>query len=121
MLPQRVEGVAHKKLREAAALLVQGGRDEQKEEEALAAFGLKLEGETDDEGMKVWPENWKPLKAFDRMMTQWRVSAMGSPTGLCYDALPLMLEVCEIERAEWPEVVDCVQIMERHALGLLNK
>lgn len=121
MLPQRVESVANKKLKEAAARLIQGGEDEQKQTDALAAFGLKLEGEIEEVGIKVWPDNWTPLKVFDRMMTQWRVSAMGARTGLCYDSLPLMLEVCDVERSDWPEVVDCVQIMELHALGMWNK
>lgn len=101
--------------------LLQGGRDVRKEQEALAAFGLQVDEPEQDESLRVWPDNWKPLQVFCRLMTQWRMGLNGMRTGLCYDALPLMLEVCDVPRTDWPDVVDCVQIMERRALVLLNK
>mgnify|MGYP000868665744 FL=1 len=69
----------------------------------------------------MWPENWQALHVFRRMLTQWQVGGMGGYVGLRYEALPVVMRVCDVKRSEWPEVVDCVQIMERKALQLMNK
>ena len=69
----------------------------------------------------IWPDNWAPLNVFRRMLTQWNVAGMGGYVGLKYECLEVILRVSMVPRSEWADVVDCVQVMERKALSLLNK
>ena len=69
----------------------------------------------------IWPDNWAPLNVFRRLMTQWQPAGMGGFVGLRYESLAIILRVSAVPRSDWPDVVDCVQVMERRALELLNK
>lgn len=100
---------------------MQGWNDGTNQTDALAAFGVEVQEPLADQSHEVWPENWAPVQVFRRMCTQWAVGGMGGYVGLRYESLAIILRVSLVPRADWPEVVDCVQIMERHALQLLNK
>lgn len=66
------------------------------------------------------PENRLPFEVFCAMDTQWRVGA-GGASGLDYGALPTVLRLLGIKRAEWSEVWDAVRVMERAALEEMHK
>lgn len=108
---------------EAAARLVGGWDDGSTTRKALAALGVQIEADAVPVGeslLDIWPDNDKPVKVFRRMLTQWAVS-MGGVVGLRYESLPIILEVCEVTQSERGEVIDCLQVMERHAVTLMNK
>jgi hypothetical protein len=69
----------------------------------------------------IWPDNWLPMQVFRRMLTQWNVGGLGGVVGLRYEALPVVLQACAVPRRDWGEVVDCLQVMERRALAMLNE
>lgn len=46
---------------------------------------------------------------------------MSGPVGLRYEALPLALEVEGVARADWPEVLSGVQVLEAETLRLLRE
>lgn len=85
------------------------------EDEALAAFGLEREAEPADAHYDVWPENWPAVQVFAGLMTQWNVS-MAGPTGLRYEAIPVVLRMRGVPRGEWSEVFYGLQVMEAEAL-----
>lgn len=64
----------------------------------------------------VWPDNVNTVNAFVAMATQWRVGFHG-PYGLDYSALPQVLRLVRIPRAEWSEVFDGLRVMEDAALA----
>ncbi len=83
---------------------------------------LQDEAEVLDDGrLALWPDNVQAVHVFRRMLTQWNVAGFGGFVGLRYESMRIVLDVCGVEREQWPEVVDCVQLMERHALSLLNE
>jgi hypothetical protein len=47
--------------------------------------------------------------------SQWRFGFNG-PTGLDYAALPAVFACRRIPRKQWPDLFDCIAIMERSAL-----
>lgn len=49
--------------------------------------------------------------------TQWNAS-FGGLLGLRYEALPLLLELQGIPRAEWPTTLADLQVIEQEALRL---
>jgi len=85
----------------------------------LAAFGLQPEQPLQVQQLGLWPENWQAFQVFRRMLTQLNVGAMGGVIGLRYEALPMVMRVCQVPRADLTEVMDCVQLMERHMVQLL--
>ncbi len=68
----------------------------------------------------MWPENVAPFAVFRAMSTQWSVG-MNGPIGLRMEALAFVLEMQEVPRADWPEVTQAVQVMERETLRLWRK
>lgn len=68
----------------------------------------------------MWPENVAPFTVFRAMATQWSVG-MNGPIGLRMEALAFVLEVQEVPRADWPEVAEAVQVLERETLRLWRK
>lgn len=50
------------------------------------------------------------------MGTQWNVG-MAGPIGMRYEALPVVLDMTEVARDEWPQVFECLRIMESEALA----
>ncbi len=86
----------------------------------MAAFGLKPEALVAPVALAVWAENWLAFQVLRRMLTQLNMAPMGGVIGLRYEALPVVLRACQIPRADLPEVMDCLQLMERHMVKLLN-
>jgi hypothetical protein len=87
----------------------------------LAAFGLEPDAPPVPESLGIWPDNWAAFSVFRRMLTQVQTGSMGGVTGLRYEALPFVMRICQVPRADQPDVMDCVQIMERHMLKLLRE
>ena len=71
--------------------------------------------------LPIWSENWGAFQVFRRMLTQLHMAPMGGVVGLRYEALPIILRACQIKRDDLPEVMDCLQYMERHMVKLLNQ
>lgn len=74
----------------------------------------------DDTAVEVWPENLPAVNTFIAMSTQWRVGAMGA-TGLDYCALPAVLRLIGVPRADWPDAMDGLRIMEAEALKIMGE
>lgn len=68
----------------------------------------------------LWPDNVLAVNAFAALSTQWRMS-MSGPTGLDYNAIPNVLRLTGIPRAEWPEVFDGIRICEGAALKKMRE
>ncbi|SEO64328.1 DUF1799 domain-containing protein [Nitrosovibrio sp. Nv6] len=109
-----------KKLIEAARWLVRGPDSQVPNSDALAALGLRWEGEVPDNDCAVWPDNWAAVMVFKHMMTQWIMSFSG-PVGLRYEALPVVLRLLEVPRGEWPEIFPDLRVMERAALDCMHE
>ena len=101
--------------------MVTGGPDTDTTADALTAFGVKTEKPPGRPVLEIWPENWAALQVFSRMTTQLIVGGMGGVIGLRYEALPLMLRICGVKRADEADVVNGVQVMEREMVQLLNQ
>ena len=70
--------------------------------------------------VEVWEANEQTLDVFLALQTQWRVG-MAGPTGLDYNAIPLVMRAYRISRADWPEIFDGIRLMERAALEEMHK
>lgn len=70
--------------------------------------------------VEVWPENETTLRVFIAMGTQWRAGFSG-PTGLDYGALPAVMRLTGVPRAEWPDVFAGLREMEAEALLQMRK
>jgi len=57
------------------------------------------------------------VRLFAAASTQMNVS-MSGVVGLRYEALGVLREAHGIPAADWPEVFDCLQVIERRALEL---
>ena len=55
------------------------------------------------------------MQAFIRMGTQWSVG-MSGPIGLRYEVIPVVLRMQGTPRNEWPQVFDCLRVLEGEAL-----
>lgn len=60
------------------------------------------------------------MRVFRFLSTQWSVGFAG-PTGLRYEVLPLALRLCEVRRADWPDVIEGVRILESESLRLWHE
>ena len=87
----------------------------------MAAFGLEPEQAPAPQVLGIWPCNWAAFNVFRRMLTQLNVGGKGGVVGLRYEALPFVMRMCQVPRADQPDVMDAVQYMERHMVKLLNK
>jgi hypothetical protein len=68
----------------------------------------------------LWPENEATVTVFMAMNTQWQVGGMGGVLGLRYEALPTVLRLTQVPRADWPDVFSRLQVMEGEALRVMN-
>lgn len=83
-------------------------------------FGLT---ETDYEAentVEVWPDNVQAVNVFVAMGTQWRCGP-GGAIGLDYGALPQVLRMTQVPRADWPEVFDLLRVLEDAALEKMRE
>ena len=55
------------------------------------------------------------------MLTQLATTAAGGVIGLRYESLPFVMRVCGVKRSDLSETMDCIQIMERRLIELLNE
>jgi Phage related hypothetical protein (DUF1799) len=70
----------------------------------------------------IWPENVSAFNVYGRLHgTQWRTGSMGGVVGLDYSPLSFFLELEQVPREAWPEVVSGVQAMEAEVVRLLRK
>ena len=70
--------------------------------------------------VEVWPDNVSIVNVFTSMSTQWRVGMAGA-TGLDYNALPAVLRLLRVSRADQAEVFDGIRTMEAAALDVMGK
>ena len=70
--------------------------------------------------MDCWPEHQVAVAVFSKMATQWRTGFSGA-TGLDYGALPTVLRLAGVPRADWPALFDDIRVMERGALHLMRE
>lgn len=69
----------------------------------------------------MWPENMAAAALAVRLRTQWHVDAWGAPTAMRYDSLALMLRIEQVPRADWPQAVDGLQVIEVELLRLMRE
>jgi hypothetical protein len=99
--------------------LIRGWDDGSETRKAMAAFGVRIEGEVGDPLLSLWPENQLPLEVFDDMLTSWNVGP-GGVIGLRWEALPTFLEGREMPRGR-RELIDALKVMEQAAIGHWNR
>ncbi|ATA55170.1 hypothetical protein CKY39_19605 [Variovorax boronicumulans] len=66
-----------------------------------------------------WPEHEVVAGVFGRMGTQWNTSFSGA-TGLNYCALPVVLRLAGVPRADWRRLFEDIRTMERAALDFMR-
>lgn len=84
----------------------------------MATAGL-VEEDLAGEDAEVWPENLSAYGLFCALSTQWRIG-MAGPTGLDYGAIPAVLRLQRVPRAEWSSLFEDIQVMERQALKAMS-
>lgn len=90
---------------------------EQEVDEALAAFGLVLEGSVPAAPVFVLlPDNVAVFNLFNRVQTQWR-HGMAGPTGLDYAGVRASPAFRSIPRADREAILADVCVMERSWLS----
>ncbi|QRN55915.1 DUF1799 domain-containing protein [Dyella caseinilytica] len=82
----------------------------------MAALGFALEDFPDH--VEILPDNLAAVNVFIAMATQWRVS-MGGPIGLDYNALPAVMRLVGVPRAEQSDTFECIRTMEGEALRVM--
>ena len=103
----------------AARRLVGGHDDGSDATAALAAMGLAPETSLGDADLELFEDTERSVEIFAAMNTQWNIGMSGA-TGLRYEALPLMLRMAGVARADWPGVIEDVRVMERGALEAIR-
>lgn len=68
---------------------------------------------------EIWPENLLTVNVFIGMSTQWR-AAMGGPIGLDYTALPAVMRLMNVPRAQWRETFEGLRVMEAEAMHVMS-
>lgn len=102
---------------EAARRLINGWDNPADHTAALAAMGL-IVAEPLVQPVDLWPCHLEPLRLFSRAITQWQTGFAG-PVGLRYEALLALFQIERIPRAQWSDLLDDIQVMEREALNVL--
>lgn len=74
-------------------------------------------GDFEEASIGAWPDNIPAINVFIAMDTQWRPHR----TGLDYAALPAVLDVQDVPKAERGDVFECLRVMESEALRLFSK
>jgi hypothetical protein len=75
----------------------------------------------DVEECEVWPENWRAVRYFVRLGTQWRVGGMGDLIGLDYAAVESALRMLAVQRSRWSSLFKDFQVMEAAAVDYLRE
>jgi hypothetical protein len=69
--------------------------------------------------LEVWEDCWESAMMFLRMGTDWVYAGMGTCTGMNKQTLQWYMDVFAVENKR--EMLEDLQLMERHALKLINK
>lgn len=87
--------------------------------EDLAVWGIQAPAdiEVQSADFDVWPENMTTVDVLCAMGSQWNVGMSGR-TGLRYEAIPFVLRMSGIPRAEWRDIYDGLRLAESEALRL---
>lgn len=88
------------------------------DEAGLSAFGLL--GALEEEEVEVWPQNWRAVKLFIAVSTQWRVG-MGGATGLDYAAVAAAMDMQGIKKKARNRLFADVRIMEAAVLEMWSE
>jgi Phage related hypothetical protein (DUF1799) len=83
-----------------------------------AAWGFV--GSIEADPVEIYPDNLASFELFNAMSTQWRISAMGSVTGLDYSALPAVMHMQSIKHREQSDRFKDLQVMEQAALETMR-
>lgn len=78
-------------------------------------------GAADAEEFEVWPDNWRAVRYFVRVGTQWRVGGMGDLIGLDYAAVESALRLLGVQRSRWRVLFKDFQVMEAAAVDYLRE
>ncbi|WP_292041438.1 DUF1799 domain-containing protein [Massilia sp. UBA6681] len=90
---------------------------------APSAAELAAAGLTEDDldiGADIWPENLQAYELFSALRTQWRVGMAGA-TGLDYNAVPTVLRLQGVPRADWSQLFEDIRVMESAALPAMRQ
>ena len=69
--------------------------------------------------LEIWDDCWESVMMFLRMGTDWVYAGMGSCTGMNKQTLQWYMDVFAVDNKR--EMLEDLQVMERHALKLINK
>jgi hypothetical protein len=78
-------------------------------------------GETADEGLEIWPENWLAIQLFCFCATQWNYLETGARTGLNYAAVQAVFTMQQIPARLHGRLMSDIRLIELGALGALAK
>ncbi|MBX9849594.1 MAG: DUF1799 domain-containing protein [Rhodocyclaceae bacterium] len=67
----------------------------------------------------MWPDNLEAVNVFIAMGTQWR-TGMSGPTGLDYNALPVVFGMCSVAATDQAGIFESLRIMEMAALSVMH-
>lgn len=84
-------------------------------ESELAAFGFAADEVNPD--VEIWPDNVETVQCFIGLSTQWK-SGVNGVTGIDYSAIPVVMEMNEVEDKR--EVFGGLQVMEAEVLRLMR-
>lgn len=107
----------------ARALLTGSSGRRDVDERACAAFGTDPRDVAPDApadapaACELWPDMLDALRLFEAMMSQWRMSGMGGPTGLDYAAIPATARLLGIKGGALRRAFDGLRVMEAEALA----
>lgn len=82
-------------------------------------WGLTVE-EASGPPVGIWPDNIAAVNVFVAMSTQWRTGFNG-PTGLDYNALPVVMRMIGVPQKDRADAFDGVRTMEDAALEVMRK
>jgi hypothetical protein len=69
--------------------------------------------------LEIWDDCWESVMMFLRMGTDWVYAGMGSCTGMNKQTLQWYMDVFAVDNKR--DMLEDLQVMERHALKLINK
>jgi hypothetical protein len=69
--------------------------------------------------LEIWDDCWESVMMFLRMGTDWVYAGMGSCTGMNKQTLQWYMDIFGVDSKR--EMLEDLQVMERHALKLINK
>ena len=97
-----------------------GGLDEDQKVLGVSKIvSPSLADDTKPGDLEVWDDCWESAMMFLRMTNDWTYAGTGSRIGMNKQTLQWYMEVHEVEDKKG--VLDDLQVMEQHALKLMNK